>query len=362
MEQVELFRGGERDYTELIGPCGPANYPAGFIYVYWVMQVLTGQDYRLGQVIHAFLYAFLHYMTLKIFLMIHKKEEVWKLSLFLVFQLYNRNSALLFLFNDIFISITMAICVYLMMKQKLISSMIAYAVSTTIKAGAIIYLPGFLLLITFFQGLPMVPLLVLILIGAHYLVAWPFLETNASGYWANAFNVSVHYTHGNSASWRFLVPDERAYYHPNKILILRVIMLVLFALFLVFKWTRLSTFFADVRLYPFTVTRKFVSPRKIALIMASSAVIALFCGPCSHCQFVQWCDFLTPVLFMGADLLVRERVVLFALIQIFWDEWYLGQCELFVREIYSAMGFLGYLGLIWAMFFVTDYLKDDDKT
>ena len=85
MEQVELFRGGERDYTELIGPCGPANYPAGFIYVYWVMQVLTGQDYRLGQVIHAFLYAFLHYITLKIFLMIYKKEEVWKLTLFLVF-------------------------------------------------------------------------------------------------------------------------------------------------------------------------------------------------------------------------------------------------------------------------------------
>ena len=65
---------------------------------------------------------------------------------------------------------------------------------------------------------------------------------------------------------------------------------------------------------------------------------------------------------MGADLLTRERVVLFALIQIFWDEWYLGQCELFVREIYSCMGCLGYVGLIWAMFFVTDYLKDDDRT
>ncbi len=42
MEQVELFRRGERDYTQLIGPEGPANYPAGFLYVYWVMQVLTG--------------------------------------------------------------------------------------------------------------------------------------------------------------------------------------------------------------------------------------------------------------------------------------------------------------------------------
>ena len=256
--------------------------------------------------------------------MIYKKEEVWKLSLFLVFQLYNRNSALLFIFNDIFVSVTMAICVYLLMKQKLIPSMITYAVSTTIKAGAISYLPGFLLLITFMQGLPMVPLLVLILIGSHYLVALPFLSTNPAGYLGQAFNVSVHYVHNNSATWRFLEPTEGAYYHPNKVLFMRILMLVLFTLFLVFKWTRLSTFFSDVRLYPFTVTRKYVQPRKIAMIMASSAVISIFCAPCSHPQFVQWGDFLTPVIYMGADLLLRERVVLFALIQICWDEWYLG--------------------------------------
>jgi hypothetical protein len=54
--------------------------------------------------------------------------------------------------------------------------------------------------------------------------------------------------------------------------------------------------------------------------------------------------------------------VLFALIQISWDEWYLGQCELFNRDVYSGLGFLGYLGLILALFFLTDYLKDDDKT
>jgi uncharacterized membrane protein len=70
------------------------------------------------------------------------------------------------------------------MKQKLIPSMFAFAASSTIKAGALSYLPGFLLLITFVQGLPMVPLFVLILVGTHYLVAMPFLATNATGYFA----------------------------------------------------------------------------------------------------------------------------------------------------------------------------------
>ncbi len=93
--------------------------------------------------------------------------------------------------------------------------------------------------------------------------------------------------------------------------------------------------------------------------MASSAVISLFSAPCTHSQFVTWSEFLTPVLFMGCNLLLRERIILFALIQICWHEMYLGQCELFVRETFSVLGFLGYLGLVLAMFFHTDYLKDD---
>jgi uncharacterized membrane protein len=60
--------------------------------------------------------------------------------------------------------------------------MLAYAACTTIKGGALCYLPGYLLLITFVKGLPMVPLFVLILIGMNYLVAIPFLATNPSGY------------------------------------------------------------------------------------------------------------------------------------------------------------------------------------
>lgn len=117
MKQVELFREGERDYTKLIGPEGPANYPAGFIYVYWVMQVITNQDSKVGQVVHCFLYAFLHYLAMKIYEMVFKKEDLWKLSLFLVGQVYSRNAVLLSIFNDVFIALFMGICIYLLMKQ-----------------------------------------------------------------------------------------------------------------------------------------------------------------------------------------------------------------------------------------------------
>ena len=53
--------------------------------------------------------------------------------------------------------------------------MIVFALSSTMKAGAISYLPGYLLLITFQMGLLSVPLFVLMLFGFNYLVAIPFL-------------------------------------------------------------------------------------------------------------------------------------------------------------------------------------------
>ena len=82
MAQVSLFRAGERDYTKLVGPQGPANYPAGFIYVYWVLQIFTGEDHLIVQLIFCFVYALLQYIAMKIFEMIFKKEDLWKLALF----------------------------------------------------------------------------------------------------------------------------------------------------------------------------------------------------------------------------------------------------------------------------------------
>ncbi len=174
------------------------------------------------------------------------------------------------------------------------------------------------------------------------------------------------YNHTNTGNYRNLEPDENSYYHPNRVLYMRIFMITLFAIFLVFKWTRFSTFFADVRLYPFTVSKKFVHPHKIALIMASSAVISLYCAPCTHSQFVIWSDYLSPVLFMaGSKLLTRERIILHTLIQAHWAEMDLGRSELLIRPTFAVLGFLGFLGytgLILALLFCVDYLEWDSIT
>ncbi|KAI9909357.1 hypothetical protein PsorP6_014770 [Peronosclerospora sorghi] len=48
MQQVELFKGGERDYMNIRGDTGPLVYPAGFLYVFSLLHSVTddGQNIR----------------------------------------------------------------------------------------------------------------------------------------------------------------------------------------------------------------------------------------------------------------------------------------------------------------------------
>ena len=42
---------GDWDYTELVGDTGPCVYPAGFVYVFWLLQWVTnGGDIATAQV------------------------------------------------------------------------------------------------------------------------------------------------------------------------------------------------------------------------------------------------------------------------------------------------------------------------
>jgi alpha-1,3-mannosyltransferase len=51
MKQVTGFIGGERDYSKLEGDTGPLVYPAGFLYIYSVIQYVTGGEVYPAQVI-----------------------------------------------------------------------------------------------------------------------------------------------------------------------------------------------------------------------------------------------------------------------------------------------------------------------
>jgi len=74
MEQVEQYVEGERDYTKIRGGTGPLVYPAGHVYIYWILYRITdkGTDILLAQRIFGMLYL----GTLSIVMACYKRARV----------------------------------------------------------------------------------------------------------------------------------------------------------------------------------------------------------------------------------------------------------------------------------------------
>lgn len=58
MEQIQLYKDGEREYTKIEGGTGPLVYPAAHVWIYNILYDLTnhGKDILLAQQLFAGLY------------------------------------------------------------------------------------------------------------------------------------------------------------------------------------------------------------------------------------------------------------------------------------------------------------------
>lgn len=112
-----------------------------------------------------FLYAFYAYFTHRIYKMIFPKKILAVFCAALLLQITNIACAVLCLFNDIFISLPMSICILRFMEQKTKQGIIWFIIASTFKIGAIFYLPATLLVITLMSGLSNVIVFVVLLIG-----------------------------------------------------------------------------------------------------------------------------------------------------------------------------------------------------
>jgi len=67
MQQVEIFRGGERDYANIKGGTGPLVYPAGHVYVFNFLYSISnrGQDRRVVEAVFLGVYLLSLWMTMK---------------------------------------------------------------------------------------------------------------------------------------------------------------------------------------------------------------------------------------------------------------------------------------------------------
>lgn len=154
------------------------------------------------------------------------------------------------------------------------------AMALSIKGGAMLWLPGILLVTAFISGIFAALFLILFVMAFNLLIAVPFIQANPKAFFAQAFDFGRKFWQHLSYNSRWV--SNMTYSHPAFVIAGYVITLLVLLSFLMFRWTSIRSFFKDIRLYPLTCEHKVVDPRTAAVIMFTSALIAIVCAPGLH--------------------------------------------------------------------------------
>ena len=94
----------------------------------------------------------------------------------------DRDLAILFLQNDNAMAFCIVMCIYFAINSRIYTSAVFFTLALSIKGGAMLWLPGYLLVIDFCVGLLGVLASVLLILAYQVISAIPFLRTNKAAY------------------------------------------------------------------------------------------------------------------------------------------------------------------------------------
>lgn len=330
MQQVEVANGGELDYSLITGDTGPAVYPAGFIqvyqFVYWISA--KGTNILAAQTLFSYLFTATIVMTM----LTYSSVEPWVFTL-LVASKRLVSIYVLRLFNDCFTTAAM-VGVTLILQQiaywydslsstmVLLGSCVAadlFSMAISIKMNALLYLPGFIIVIYFLNQENLLKTLLItsiipliqVIIGWIYLV--PMYNDDVASYirWTyihQAFKFDRKFLYEWTVNWRF-VPEETflSDSFSNGLLVGHVTLL------LVFITTRYispkvtgkpisqlikdgfkigaNTISADN-----LITKRESGPKLIMLILSTTNLAGIICARSLHYQFLSWYCWQLPFL------------------------------------------------------------------
>jgi len=205
MQQVEAFLGGERDYEAIRGDTGPLVYPAGFLYVFTALKLITGGNVLPAQILFGVLYLANMAVCFAVYIAAGS-VPVWSLLLLCLSKRYH-SIFMLRLFNDCFAMFFCFVAVLLYQKRRLFFATLAMSVAVSVKMNVLLMFPGMLLLLV--RGLPLFQqihsLFDFVLI--QVLIALPFLAEHSASYFGKAFEFSRVFVHHWSVNLKF-VPED----------------------------------------------------------------------------------------------------------------------------------------------------------
>ncbi|KAK1317653.1 Dol-P-Man:Man(5)GlcNAc(2)-PP-Dol alpha-1,3-mannosyltransferase [Acorus calamus] len=359
MSQVDGFLGGERDYMKLRGDTGPLVYPAGFLYVYSAVQIITGGEVYPAQILFGVIYL----INLGIVLAIYMKTDVlpWWAYCLLCLSKRVHSIFVLRLFNDCFAMTLLHAALALLLYRKWHLALIIFSGAVSIKMNVLLYAPPLLLLML--KGLSMSGVITA-LSGAALLqiiLGLPFLMSHPVGYVSKAFNLGRVFIHFWSVNFKF-IPEAIFVSKPFAIALL-VVHLTLLLMFAHHKWCKheeglihfLHTRFAHLKpsniVQTFSSLRYFfahdsafgiLSEEYIATVMFVGNFIGIVCARSLHYQFYSWYFYSLPFLLWKTPFPNSLRVILFFTVEICWN--------IFPSNLYSSLALLcTHLLILWGL-------------
>lgn len=287
------------DYTTLRGDTGPLVYPAGFVYLYYLLYLVTGKgaNIRLAQWIFVGLHTTLVAVLVLVLRSVERTDWSSKkreqgippvLLLGLCFSKRIHSIFVLRLFNDCWAVFLCYIAILFFVKQRWYVGCIFYSLAVGIKMNILLFAPPLFLLLVNSLGLlgaiPPLAICALIQLG----LGLPFLLENPAGYLIGSFDLGRKFFYIWTVNWKFL-PEPFFVSNAWSIISLACHLSVLL-FFAHYRWCAehggLVSFLAKnwrARSHP-----QYISPTHILELLLTGNFIGIAFARSLHYQFYVW--------------------------------------------------------------------------
>uniref|UniRef100_K3WI15 dolichyl-P-Man:Man5GlcNAc2-PP-dolichol alpha-1,3-mannosyltransferase n=1 Tax=Globisporangium ultimum (strain ATCC 200006 / CBS 805.95 / DAOM BR144) TaxID=431595 RepID=K3WI15_GLOUD len=286
MQQVEMFKAGERDYIKIRGDTGPLVYPAGFLYVFSVLHTVTDAGTNIRRAQYIFLGFYL--ITIATVLAIYNRARVmppWAV-VFICLSKRLHSIYMLRLFNDGVAMMLLFIAVYLFASQKWRMGCAFFSFAVSIKMNVLLFAPALFFLLLQSCGVLRTLWYLVICASIQIILALPFLRHNWFNYLLKAFELSRVFTYKWTVNWKFL--GEELFVSKQLALGLLGAHIVFLIFFLQKHFNIIGTFRA-VLYKPFAIYEPFpIRSEVVVTSMFAINFVGIAFARTMHYQFYSW--------------------------------------------------------------------------
>ncbi|XP_012544505.3 lethal(2)neighbour of tid protein [Bombyx mandarina] len=230
MQECEGFLNGTLDYSKLRGDTGPLVYPAGFVYIYSFLYLITnqGENIKLAQYIFIGIYLLQLTLVFRIYLKA-KKVPPYVLILVILTSYRIHSIYVLRLFNDPIAVLLLYVSLNFFLESKWFLGSLFYSLGVSVKMNILLYAPALFFFYLVNLGLKLTLVQLLICGSVQVLLGLPFLISNPVSYIKGSFDIGRVFNHTWTVNYRFLDSEifENKFFHLS-LLLIHVLLLVVF--------------------------------------------------------------------------------------------------------------------------------------